>query len=375
MANQTEIHQSSSGSLLGWFRKGKPRGESTHAQTAGQLDLARQARIELLNSVSAFIVDNDLHASAKNLLAARAIAAGDSPRLARKVKQRLSAGEPITQQWLDTMLEEESHQDGLDDVKQLMSQAEQSIQGFSATSRAAHSASSAFGSELEKHSDKLGKARDTGEIVNDLAELARVMLSQTRKIEEEMRQSENEANSLRKSLELAKRDAEIDHLTGLANRRAFEALLDEKYKKAAEAIEPLCVALCDIDHFKKINDTHGHDTGDRVIKAIAETLAKISDDHCHVARHGGEEFVMLFCNLSASEAYARLDQVREKLAARNFVSRKTDQPIGQVTFSGGIAEVFTYTDPREALAAADDALYRAKESGRNQIVLARRSEQ
>src|SRR3546814_14337675 len=106
------------------------------------------------------------------------------------------------------------------------------------------------------------------------------------------------------------RDAELDYLTGLPNRRAFELLLDRHHKEARAALEPLSVAFCDIDEFKKVNDLHGHEAGDRVIKAIADTLARISNDHCHVARHGGEEFVMLFRGLTPTEAAAKPDDAR-----------------------------------------------------------------
>jgi diguanylate cyclase len=132
----------------------------------------------------------------------------------------------------------------------------------------------------------------------------------------------------------------------------------------------LSVAFCDIDHFKNVNDTHGHDAGDRVIRIIAETLAQISNDNCHVARHGGEEFVMLFRGLTPSEAKTQLDGAREAMAARTLVNRKTEQPFGQITFSGGVASVFAYSDPRAALSAADEALYRAKQAGRNRILMA-----
>src|SRR3546814_13926373 len=96
--------------------------------------------------------------------------------------------------------------------------------------------------------------------------------------------------ALRRSLERAKRDAELDYLTGLPNRRAFKLLLDRHHKEARAALEPLSVAFCDIDEFKKVNDLHGTEAGDRVIKAIADTLERLSNDPCHVARHGGQEF-------------------------------------------------------------------------------------
>src|SRR3546814_1689653 len=88
--------------------------------------------------------------------------------------------------------------------------------------------------------------------------------------------------------------SDLDYLTGLPNRRAFELLLDRHHKEARAALEPLSVAFCDIDEFKKVNDLHGHEAGDRVNKAIADTLARTSNEHCNVARHGGEECGMLF---------------------------------------------------------------------------------
>ncbi len=159
-------------------------------------------------------------------------------------------------------------------------------------------------------------------------------------------------------------------MTGLPNRRAFETVLEREYRDARASFDPLTVAFCDIDHFKRINDTHGHDAGDRVIRLIAEMLATISDDNCHVARHGGEEFVMLFRGVSLSEAHKKLDGLREQMAERRLRNRETDEPLGQITFSAGIADVFDFPDPRAALKAADEALYAAKQGGRNQVIIA-----
>ncbi|OZA19520.1 MAG: hypothetical protein B7X90_08565 [Novosphingobium sp. 17-62-19] len=88
------------------------------------------------------------------------------------------------------------------------------------------------------------------------------------------------------------------------------------------------------------------------------------------ARQGGEEFVMLFRGKTLQEAFDKLDAVRENFGVRHFINRSTEEPMGQITFSGGIADVFAYASPRDALKAADEALYRAKEEGRNRIMLA-----
>ena len=252
----------------------------------------------------------------------------------------------------------------------MVARLESNLETFQTNTKAARNATSEYGTKLEAHVSDLQDVQKAGELVSHLADIAKVMLERTRHAEEEMRKSEDEARGLRRSLARAKRDAEIDFLTGLPNRRAFEVLLERHYEEARAAIEPLSVAFCDIDEFKKVNDTHGHEAGDRVIKLIADTLARISDDHCHVARHGGEEFVMLFRGLPPSEAAKRLDEARESLSERRLINRKTDQPFGQITFSGGVADVFGFGDSRAALKAADEALYRAKESGRNRIELA-----
>src|SRR3546814_9194245 len=160
-----------------------------------------------------------------------------------------------------------------------------------------------------------------------------------------MRKSEDEAKALRRSLERTKRDAELDYLPGLPNRRAFELLLDRHHKEARAALEPLSVAFCDIDEFKKFNDLHGHEAGDRVIKAIADTLARISNDQCHVARHGGEEFVMLFRGLTPPEAAAKLDAAREALADRRLINRKTAHPFGPIPLPGRVAHPFRSGHP------------------------------
>ena len=121
---------------------------------------------------------------------------------------------------------------------------------------------------------------------------------------------------------------------------------------------------------KAIAVTHGHEAGDRILKAVADSLAEITNDCCHVARHGGEEFVMLFEGVTVDGAWELLDEARLRLASRRFINRRNDKPFGLVTFSGGVADVFKYPNVRAALKAADDALYRAKHDGRNQIAVA-----
>lgn len=359
------------GRLLGWLGLRSPRdGDPQQAtEPGGVRDLARLARRDMVDAIGSFLIDNDLDVTPANLIFAHSAFSGKNPRLARQITARTGNG-GVTQKWLDELTEEAADNSAQAELERLMARLETNLDAFQAQSKSAHEHAVDYGTELEQHVSDLEQLQKTGQIVSNLADLAKTMLERTRKAEEEMRKSEEEAKSLRRSLERAKRDAEIDYLTGLPNRRAFEELLEIQYREAQMAMEPLSVAFCDIDNFKAINDAHGHEAGDRVLKTIADTLSQISDDQCHVARHGGEEFVMLFRGKNPAAAAERLDQAREHLAARRLINRKTDEPFGQITFSGGVADIFGFGDARAALKAADDALYRAKQNGRNRIEVA-----
>jgi diguanylate cyclase len=333
-------------------------------------NLTKQGHRLLLDAIGDFLLDNGLAVTPDNLAAAHGAFSGGNPPLARQIAARTQAGEKVTQEWLDEVTANCAAEQTDEAIDRLMGKLEENLTAFGKTSKAARSATAEYSGQLEQHVNELEQVEDAGQIIANLTGLAKAMTERTRKLEQDMRKSEEESEAMRRSLDRAKRDAEIDHLTGLPNRRAFEALIEKHYREAQAAIEPLSVAFCDIDHFKKVNDTHGHDAGDRVIRTIADALAKISNDNCHVARHGGEEFVMLFRNLSPSEAKAKLDTTREEIAGKSLVNRKTEQPFGQITFSGGVANVFAYENPRAALSAADEALYKAKQAGRNQIFIA-----
>lgn len=200
-----------------------------------------------------------------------------------------------------------------------------------------------------------------------LVELTGSMIEKTRGAEQQLRDAGRQMNQLRGSLAEARRLAESDQLTGLANRRAFENRFRRAVIQARETGKPLSLAFCDIDHFKQINDTHGHDVGDRILKFVAQRLASASGNNCFVARHGGEEFVMLFEGIDAEEAGRIVDNVRADLEERRLVAKQSGEPIGRVSFSAGVATLTEGETGRAMLRAADQALYKAKSEGRNRV--------
>ncbi|GAA3389034.1 histidine kinase N-terminal 7TM domain-containing diguanylate cyclase [Cryptosporangium minutisporangium] len=151
-----------------------------------------------------------------------------------------------------------------------------------------------------------------------------------------------------------------DPLTGLHNRRY---LTDALAMRSADTTgEPICLALVDVDHFKRVNDTYGHAVGDDVLVGVAQELAEGQPPGVVVARNGGEEFVLVFPGATADEGRARVEALRERVAARRFTA---DDGTLRVTFSAGIAAGSGRFDAETLLEGADRALYRAKDGGRN----------
>ncbi|MEN7538511.1 GGDEF domain-containing protein [Aurantiacibacter flavus] len=326
-------------------------------------------RAHLLEAITEFLLRHELPVSPENLLCTHAIMSKTNLRLAKRVAELEEAGEPITQEWLDLQMSESLTADtASSNLDRLARELDRSMERFGESTRSAQEAANDYGAQLVQQTEMVANSSSEEEVVASLAQVARAMLDRTREMEEQMKKSEDEARDLRRNLAKARRDATIDYLTNLPNRRAFEDVFKSEWVAAQAEMEPMCLALCDIDFFKRVNDTHGHDTGDRVIRAVAQALDRISDN-CHVARHGGEEFVLLFRGLDLAGASAALDAARERFAARHFVDKVSGKAIGGVTFSGGLTDVFAHPDLSSALRSADEALYRAKEGGRNRVEL------
>ena len=178
---------------------------------------------------------------------------------------------------------------------------------------------------------------------------------------------ERQKSSLEQLNERLLRISQTDGLTGLFNRRHIEEELQHMYQHSARLAEPLSVVMVDLDKFKSVNDTYGHQAGDEVLRQLAEILTKAIREIDRVGRYGGEEFMLLLPGTMAEEAVTFAERVRQNLESHTF------------TFEGGSLQrtgsfgVSTFPHTRikncdSLVRAADDALYVAKETGRNKVV-------
>ena len=162
-----------------------------------------------------------------------------------------------------------------------------------------------------------------------------------------------------------------DALTGIANRRRFDELLQSEWIRAARVQQPLALAMVDVDHFKPYNDHYGHQAGDETLRQVASTLAAtVCRTGDLVARYGGEEFAFIAPLTEAESAVAMAQKVCEAIQALRLAHSQS--PLGHLTVSVGVAVVVPHEDdsPQDLIARADWALYQAKAQGRNRVVLA-----
>ncbi len=200
------------------------------------------------------------------------------------------------------------------------------------------------------------------------AEESRIHQAGKRNIElqKKLKVMERETISLREELNVTNAQLNIDTLTGVANRYAYEVKFEQLLQEINSGKIHCAFALWDIDHFKAINDTYGHKPGDRVLQLIAQLISHSLDDDQFFARIGGEEFVLILPNKSNQEAQLICDIIREKVAASGFNHK--GQKVS-LTISCGISDIRPNESVDDVFIRTDQALYEAKERGRNCVII------
>lgn len=198
--------------------------------------------------------------------------------------------------------------------------------------------------------------------VDEDRRLQRQLLRLTEGYAEQERQLTRANRELARYAEEVERLTLTDPLTELPNRRHFDAFLRQELEKVVRYQEPLSLLLLDLDHFKAINDTHGHLQGDEVLRRVANTLAAHIRGADAVARWGGEEFAVLAPKIALSAALELAERLRQAVSETEL-----PQGIPAVTASIGVAEWVSGESAEGLLARVDRALYRAKETGRNRV--------
>lgn len=365
-ARTAALHQR----MLGWLqadpgRTAPPPAPATPATTPEQTRTA--TRRQLYRDVGEFLFSNGLEPTPRNFMVAHAYLSGEDWEVARAVSTHLRSGSPLSDGKVSQIVEQRRTSDLTPErLATLANHLEARLNDCVSAVDTTRDSAAEFGSALNEEAQNL--ASDPVGTLHRVISLTRDAVEATRLAELQLHKTRQEAATLRNELQQARRAAEHDHLTGLPNRRRFEAQLSEVIGR--EKATTATVAICDIDDFKQVNDCHGHSAGDRVLRFVADFLRTHLGRGAMVARYGGEEFACLFEGETPHGARAALDAVREKLATRSLVNQETGMPIGAITFSAGVAPILD-GDAHAAMQDADAALYTAKRNGKDAVVVAR----
>jgi diguanylate cyclase len=227
-----------------------------------------------------------------------------------------------------------------------------------------------YGSNLQSFGKQLLSLPDTdslNDLIDQMVSDTNTMHGSMDKLHRELEHSRDEVGNLQKELESARREALIDPLTGIYNRRGFEIQANKMIADGEIADKGLCLLMVDIDHFKKINDTYGHVLGDRVIRTMANTLKSKVKGQDSVARLGGEEFVVLLPETSPQGALTVAEHIRASIEHGKIRRPNSQDTIASITVSVGIAVYQAGETLEDWLDHADKALYASKQGGRNKV--------
>ncbi|MDD3030155.1 MAG: GGDEF domain-containing protein [Alphaproteobacteria bacterium] len=231
-----------------------------------------------------------------------------------------------------------------------------------------------FGEDLDTFSGKLSSApslETLRDAVCKMAEETQFVVAQNAKLQEELAETSEQLTLVRSDVDRAHREAQIDALTEVGNRKFFDAEIGRLLTDVRENGTTVSLLMVDIDWFKKFNDRHGHLVGDQVLRLVAKTLVENLKGRDIIARYGGEEFVILLPDTRVEDAERVAEHLRVSLATKQITKRGSNEVVGAVTISIGVSE-YKLGDEGEALVArADKALYEAKQTGRNRVVAIR----
>lgn len=228
-----------------------------------------------------------------------------------------------------------------------------------------------FGNAMGKIGTLVSSITDPRKLVTIVASIVKAatsMQSRSKASSDRLLQLEGEIAGLQEQVSAIQRDAETDQLTGVGNRRRFDTVYAKEFAKASQERSALTVVMIDVDHFKKFNDRWGHVTGDAVLRQIARILQGRMAHRGVVCRYGGEEFAAILPGVNSHAAAAVVEEIRTLLSRTPITRRDTNEQLGHVTASFGIAERRP-NDTEDALVERADAhLYEAKGAGRNRIM-------
>ncbi len=294
--------------------------------------------------------------------------------LSREIDRILASGEAFTEEVSDQLAAEFLPKAKLSDqIRDTGDLLNRELAAVSVAIADAQKSSHVYGQTLASASRSLDQPQDMAKLkatVETLSGATQRVQDENRQLEARLAESSAEVSRLRDHLEQVRKDATTDGLTNIANRKSFDEQLEAACAEAHDLGESLCLAVLDIDHFKLFNDTYGHQTGDQVLRYVASVIGRNCPPPRFCARYGGEEFAIIFRGETAADAFAGLQNIRAEVSSRVLKRRATNEDLGQITLSAGMAVLRAGETPHGLVERADAALYASKRNGRDRVTSA-----
>jgi diguanylate cyclase len=295
--------------------------------------------------------------------------AGINPALSKVLESRLQANQPLSEDDVYELHARYIVKRDLEVLERLQDKLRDLLEEAAQATAAAVEDTGQYGVRLEETRSRLAGAVDLESVHAVIAELvqrtARIH-SATQTVTETLGSRTEEVRALTRQLEQAQTEAMLDPLTGLKNRRGLERSVED-LSSADETLLGVALLLADIDHFKEINDAHGHLLGDKVLRVTARLLQSNIKGRDLAARLGGDEFAVLLKRTTIEGACILAQQIRSAIAAGRFRGIDGRELPGTVSLSVGVAIGRAGDTLESLLARADAALYEAKRKGRNRV--------
>jgi diguanylate cyclase len=298
-------------------------------------------------------------------------ATGVNPTLNSRINSIFREGDPtvdLAERLYNEFLKAQDANERISSVSERMSMR---IEAMHDAIDTAMTTANAYSGTLQTASGDLASAVD-GEA---LRQMASRLLGETRRmqeanvqLEQKLEASREDIQALQRDLDDVRREALLDPLTKIFNRKHFDDGMLRAVAEARGGNAPLSLMLIDIDHFKRFNDTWGHQTGDQVLRLVAMTLKSNIKGKDIAARYGGEEFAAILPDTDLEGAIILADNIRRAVQAKELLKRSTNEKLGRITASFGVAHFRPDDTPASLIERADRCLYAAKHAGRNKVV-------
>jgi diguanylate cyclase len=256
-------------------------------------------------------------------------------------------------------------------MQRISNDLQRMMSGMSESALRTGSQADVYSAELRGLSAALSasEGQSLSPVLNQVIASTAQMKETTQALEKEVKQSQQEIHRLKDELSRTRDDSLKDALTGVLNRKGFDQKLASMLAQPVSEGRTHGLVMLDIDHFKSVNDTHGHVMGDRVLQALGEVLRMllVSEEGCTVARYGGEEFAIMMPDTDLTHCLSLAEKIRAHTRAMKIRDRRTKEVVLTVTISGGVAVMHEGDDASALIARADTALYQSKQNGRDRI--------